>query len=85
MKDRFSLENEIMTLHTFADNLGTLSEGILEHNLTTDETVNAIEGLRVMLSLQANKLMDTMSQCFKLDQYRDCDDTDHDAKMDTYS
>jgi hypothetical protein len=83
MKDRFSLENEIMTLHTFADNLGTLSEGILEHNLTTDETVNAIEGLRVMLSLQANKLMDTMSQCFKLDQYRDY--TDHDAKMDTYS
>ena len=83
MKDRFSLENEIMTLHTFVDNLGTLSEGILEHNLTTDETVNAIEGLRVMLSLQVNKLMDTMSQCFKLDQYRDY--TDHDAKIDTYS
>jgi len=48
-----------------------LSEGILEHGLTTDETVNAIEGLRVMLSLQANKLMDTMTQCFKLDQYRE--------------
>jgi hypothetical protein len=85
MKDRFDLENEISILHTFADNLGTLSEGILEHGLTTDETVNAIEGLRVMLSLQANKLMDTMSQCFKLDQYRDCDYTDQDAKMDTYS
>ncbi len=76
MKDRFSLENEIMTLYTFADNLGTLSEGILEHNLTTDETVNAIEGLRVMLSLQANKLMDTMTQCFKLDQYKDSTDYD---------
>jgi len=83
MKDRFSLEDEIMTLHTFADNLGTLSEGILEHNLTTDETVNAIEGLRVMLTLQANKLMDTMSQCFKLDQHRDY--SDDDARIDVYS
>jgi hypothetical protein len=71
MKDRFSLETEIMHLDTFVDNLGTLSEGILEHDLTNDEVVNAIEGLRVMLSLQTNKLMDTMSQCFKLDQYRD--------------
>lgn len=76
MKDRFDLENEITKLHIFADSLATLSEGILEHDLTTDETVNAIEGLRVMLTLQANKLLDTMTQCFKLDQYRDS--TDHD-------
>jgi hypothetical protein len=83
MKDRFDLENEIMTLHTFADNLGTLSEGILEHDLSRDEITNAIEGLRVMLSLQANKLFDTMTQCFKLDEYRGY--TDHDARIDTYS
>jgi len=69
MKDRFDLENEISALHNFADNLGTLSEGIMEQDLSKDEIVNAIEGLRVMLSLQANKLMDTMSQCFKLDEY----------------
>jgi hypothetical protein len=69
MKNRFDLENEITTLHTFADNLGTLSEGIVDHNLTKDETVNVIEGLRVMLNLQANKLFDTMAQCFKLDKY----------------
>jgi hypothetical protein len=74
MKDRFNLEDEIMTLHTFADSLSTLSEGILEHNLTTDETVNAIEGLRVMLTLHTNKMFDTMSQCFKLDQYSDTGD-----------
>jgi hypothetical protein len=69
MKDRFDLENEITALHTFADSLGTLSEGILEHGLTTDETVNVIEGLRVMLNLQAQKLHDTMCQCLKLDNY----------------
>jgi hypothetical protein len=83
MKNRFDLENEITALYNFADNLGTLSEGILEQDLNKDEIVNAIEGLKVMLSLQANKLMDTMTQCFKLDQYRDY--TDHDAKIDTYS
>jgi hypothetical protein len=71
MKDRFDLENEISALYNFAENLGTLSEGVLEQDLSKDEIVNAIEGLRVMLSLQANKLFDTMTQCFKLDQYRE--------------
>jgi len=50
--------------------LGALSEGILENNLSVDETVNVIEGLKIMLSLHAQKLHDTMSQCFHLDQYR---------------
>lgn len=69
MKDRFNLEEEISQLHNFADNLTTISEGILEHGLSEDETVNAIIGLSVLLKLQANKLHDTMSQCFKLDNY----------------
>lgn len=69
MKDRFNLEEEISQLHNFADNLNTISEGILEHGLSEDETVNAIIGLSVLLKLQANKLHDTMSQCFKLDNY----------------
>lgn len=69
MKNRFNLEDEINTLYSFSEQLGTLSEGILEHGLTTDETVNVIEGMRVMLNLQAQKLHDTMCQCFKLDNY----------------
>lgn len=76
MKDRFDLETEINTLYTFADQLGTLSEGILEHNLSNDETVSMIEGLRIMLNLHAQKLHDTMSQCFHLNQYRS-DKTDY--------
>lgn len=71
MKDRFNLEDEINTLYSFSDQLGTLSEGILEHNLSNDDVVNVIEGLRVMINLQTAKLQDTMSQCFKLDNYRD--------------
>lgn len=78
MKDRFNLEEEISQLHNFADNLGTICEGILEHNLDDDETVNALEGLRVLLNLHANKLHDTMSQCFNLDQYKNISaDTTH--------
>ena len=69
MKDRFNLEDEINILYSFGEQLGTLSEGILEHNLTTDETVNVIEGLRVMINLQTQKLHDTMCQCFRLDGY----------------
>lgn len=71
MKDRFDLENEIVALHSFADQLSTVSEAIMEARLTTDETVNALEGINVLLKLQAEKLFDTMSQCFKLDGYRD--------------
>jgi len=85
MKDRFDLEDEISSLYSLSVNLETLREGILEYDLEKDEIVNALQGISVLLTLQTNKLMDTMTQCFKLDQYRDCNYTDQDAKMDTYS
>lgn len=69
MKDRFDLENEISSLYNFADHLNTISEGVLEHGLSQDEIVNAITGIGVLLKLQADKLHDTMCQCFKLDNY----------------
>lgn len=69
MKDRFDLESEIATLYTYSDQLSLLSEGILEHDLDNDQVVNVLEGLRVLLNLQTQKLHDTMSQCFNLDQY----------------
>lgn len=75
MKNRFDLENEINMLYTFSEQLGTLSEGILEHGLSNDEIVNVVEGLKVMLYLQAQKLHDTMSQCFRLDNYREIKET----------
>jgi hypothetical protein len=70
MKTRFDLEDEISTLYTFAKQLETLNEGILEYDLSTDEISNVVEGLRVMLELHAQKMNDTMCQCFKLDNYR---------------
>ena len=74
MKDRFNLEDEINTLYSFSEQLGSLSEGILEHDLSNDDVVNVIEGLRVMINLQATKLQDTMCQCFSLDNYRQNDE-----------
>lgn len=71
MKDRFDLENEIMSLYSFVDQLGNISEGLMEERLTNDEAANAIEGINILLKLQAEKLFDTMTQCFKLDGYRD--------------
>lgn len=70
MKDRFILEDEISQLYIFADQLGSLSEALLESNLDNDDISNALNGLRVLLQVHANKLHDTMSQCFKLDAYK---------------
>ena len=70
MKDRFDLEDDISKLYSYSDQLDNLVEGILEHDLSTDEIVNVLQGMRVMLNLQAQKLHDTMSQCFGLDKHR---------------
>jgi len=70
MKNRFDLEQEISTLYSYSEQLAGISEGILEYNMSSEDVVNAIEGIKVMLNLHAQKMMDTLSQCFHLDQYR---------------
>ena len=71
MKDRFDLEQEINALYGFSEQLSTISQAVLEERLSTDETVNAIEGIRVLMDLQAQKLHDTMCQILKLDNYKE--------------
>jgi hypothetical protein len=70
MKDRFNLEDEISTLYSFVQQLDTLNEGILEHDMSRDNISNVICGIKVMLELHAEKMQDTMCQCFKLDSYK---------------
>lgn len=72
--DRFELENKINKTSVFADHLRDLSSSILEHDLTTDEIVNAIEGLAVLIESHERSLFDTFVQVFKLDGYRDTND-----------
>jgi hypothetical protein len=68
--DRFDLENKITKTSIFADHLRDLSGSILEHDLSTDEVVNALEGLAVFIESHERSLFDIMCQVFELDQYR---------------
>jgi hypothetical protein len=70
MKNRFDLEQEISILYSYSEQLGGITEGILEYDMSKDDIVNAINGLRVMLDLHTQKMMDTLSQCFNLDKYK---------------
>lgn len=69
LKDRFDLETEISSLYYFSSQLETINQGILEYDMSKDDIVSAIEGLRVMLELHVQKMEDTLSQCFKLNEY----------------
>ena len=74
MKDRFDLENEIMRTTNYADDLRTISENMIDessvNSLDIDKYVNAIEGVACLIEMHSNKMFDTMSQCFKLDAYK---------------
>lgn len=71
MKDQFDLENEITHILVFAKHLRDLSFNILENNLSTDETVNALEGLAVLIDSHEKVLFDTFIQVLKLDKYHE--------------
>lgn len=67
--DRFDLESKITKTSIFADHLRDLSSSIMENYLSTDETVNALEGLAVLIESHERSLLDTFIQVFKLDGY----------------
>jgi len=74
MKDRFDLENEIMKLHSFADNIESAVEYLAESDVdpkVIDTMSNMLLGTSTILGLHAEKMFDTMTQCFKLDKYKD--------------
>jgi hypothetical protein len=72
--DRFDLETKISKTSIFADHLRDLSVSILEHDLTTDEIVNAIEGLAVLIESHERVLFDTFVRVFELDGFKNTDD-----------
>jgi hypothetical protein len=65
-KDRFDIEQEIMTLYNFAQQLDLISEGILEYDMSLDDAVNGINGIKVLLNLHAQKMTSTMISVFNL-------------------
>ncbi len=70
--DRFELEAKISRTSVFADHLRDLSSSILEHGLSNDEIVNAIEGLAVLIEAHERSLFDTFTRVFGLDGYQNC-------------
>ena len=75
MKDRFDLEQEILRTTNYADDLRTVIENMLNDSIEgitdVDKYANAIEGVAILIEMQSNKMLDTMSQCFKLDNYKE--------------
>jgi len=72
MKDRLDLENEIMQLHSFVDNIEGAVEYLAESNIdpkVIDNMSNILLGISTMLDFHAEKMFDTMCQCFKIDEY----------------
>jgi len=75
MKDRFDLEQEILRTTNYADDLRTVVENMLNDSMEgitdVDKYANAIEGVAILIEMQSNKMLDTMGQCFKLDNYKE--------------
>ena len=69
--DRFDLENKINQTSFFANHCRDLAHSILEHNLTTDEIANTLEGLAFLIEAHERVLFDTFLQVVRLDGYRD--------------
>jgi hypothetical protein len=59
--DRFDFEQQIMDCWKVTDEIGTTSEGIIEHDLTADQISNILCGLKELYELKFNKLWD----CFE--------------------
>lgn len=67
--DRFDLESKITELYSLVDSINDISYGIIEGDLSRDETANALDGLAVVTKLKIEKLWDTFIQVHRLDKY----------------
>lgn len=73
MKTRFDLEQDILSVTGMTQDLDTLLWRIMDSPdgpLTEDDLANIVIGLRYTLELRSDKLWDTFTQVFELDQYR---------------
>lgn len=75
MKDRFDLEQELLQIKSYADNIRMTAERMInddhDGNVNIDFYWNALNGIAVLLDMHSDVLFDTMQQCFKLDSYKD--------------
>jgi hypothetical protein len=56
--DRFDFEQQIQKCWLVTEDIYELAEGVLEHELTTDQITNVLFGMKEMYELKFNKLWD---------------------------
>jgi hypothetical protein len=75
MKDRFDLEEEILQVKSYADNIRmTVNRMINDDNnesVDIDFYWNALNGIAVLMDMHSDVMFDTLKQCFQLDSYKD--------------
>lgn len=59
VEQSFELEQQILDCWTITSQLETLLEGILEHDLTTDQAANAVLGLKELYEIKFDKAFRT--------------------------
>lgn len=65
--NKFDLESRIMELYSIVDALNDISYGIIESDLSKDETNNAVDGLAVITKMKIEKLLDTFTEVYYSD------------------
>ena len=58
MSDRFDFEQQIVKCWSITDDVEEVAEGILERDLSHDQIVNALMGIKQLYELKFNKLWD---------------------------
>jgi len=84
MKTRFDLEEEIMKLYVFIDNIDDAVAYLVDSDVDPkiiDTVSNILTGTTTLMGIHAEKMLDTMSQCFKLDKYREHTTSELSVKM----
>jgi len=67
MNDRFDLEQQIMACWNVTSDIETLFEGVIESDMTTDQIVNILLGMKQLYELKFDKLFNTFEQLIKDD------------------
>lgn len=84
MKDRFDLEQELLRIKSYADNIRMTVNRMINddqnESIDIDFYWNALNGIAALMDMHSDVMFDTMQQCFKLDSYKDSLVEDNDGK-----
>jgi hypothetical protein len=58
--DRFTLEEQVMQCWGVTDDIDTLTEGVIEHDLTKDQISNILIGMKDLYQIRFETLQHTM-------------------------